>query len=133
MKDDHFSDKAAKSLADSCRRYQLRLCQAINNRLSGISPGKMKTALIIFCLASSCLSLYIAFSYDQPSFIPMPIEIPSHIHEMGTKTIENSPMVSAETYHQIQTFKKLMDSLNQPIEKSLQDSLLLLEKIYQLK
>ena len=63
----------------------------------------------------------------------MPIEIPSHIHEMGTNTIELSPMVSAETYQQIQTFKKLMDSLNQPIEKSLQDSLLLLEKIYQLK
>ena len=93
----------------------------------------MKTSLIIFCLASSGLSVYIAFSFDQPAYIPMHLEVPAHVREMGTKTIEQTPMVSSETYQKIQVYKKIMDSLNQPIEPGLQDSLLLLENIYQLK
>ena len=133
MNDNHFRDKAAKKIANEGNRFQAKFCRVINSMLSTISPAKMKTTLIIFCLISSCLSIYIAFSYDQPSFIPMPIEVPTHIREMGTKTIEQSPIVSAETYQKIQVYKKLMDSLNQPIEQDLQDSLLLLENIYQLK
>lgn len=133
MKDNHVRDKAAKMLANVGNRYQAKFCRVINSMLSTTSPVKMKTTLIIICIISSCLSIYIAFSYDQAMFIPMPIEVPAHIREMGTKTIDQSPIISAETYQQIQAFIKLMDSLNQPIEKGLQDSLLLLEKIYQLK
>ena len=133
MKDNHVGDKAAKNIANVWNRYQAKFCRVINSMLSTISPAKLKTTLIIFCLTSSCLSIYIVFSYDQPAFIPMPIEVPTHIREMGTKAIEQSPMVSTEAYQKIQVYKKLMDSLNQPIEKGLQDSLLLLENIYQLK
>lgn len=126
-------DIAAKRIAEGCRLYQSRFCRIINNMVSTIPPAKMKTTLIIFCLISSGLSIYIAFSYDQPSYIPMPIEVPAHVREMGTTTIEQSPMISAEMYQQIQAYKKFMDSLNQPIEPGLQDSLLLLENIYQSK
>lgn len=126
-------DKAAKKIAEGWRHYQSRFCRIINNMVSTISPARIKTTLIIFCLISSGMSIYIAFSYDQPTYIPPPIKVPAHIRGMGTTTIEQSPMVSAETYRQIQTYKKLMDSLNQPIEPGLQDSIMLLENIYQSK
>lgn len=89
--------------------------------------------LIFFCVAGSVLSVYIAFQFNQHSYIPMPIEVPANVREMGTTTIEQSPVVSAETYQQIQAYKKLMDSLNQTIEPRLMDSLLLMENIYQSK
>lgn len=133
INENKISDKAAKNIAKGCRHYQSKFCRLINNMLSTMSPARIKTFLIIFCLVSSGLSIYIVLSYDQPPYVPPPIKVPAHFKEMGTTTIEHAPVVTTETYRRIQSYKKIMDSLDLSIEKGLRDSIALLENIYQLK
>ena len=129
----HTRNKTVNMIVERCHRYTSRLSRFVNHKWTKLSPGKMKTMLIIFCITSSCLSIYIVFSYEQQPYIPVPIEVPAHIRDMGTTTIEQSSLIPPETFTLIQNYKQYMDSLNKPIEQGLLDTLFLLERIYQLK
>lgn len=132
----NWTDKAAGRIAGAGIKLQTKFAEAMNKRTSKLSNQKLKIALVIFCLSSGGFSIYLAgnaiFSKDknQPAIEVKPIHVPKHYDKTGSEINEPDNYISDELYHEIQEYKRYMDSLGNPIRPGLQDSIKLLEQIY---
>ena len=125
-------DKVAKRIAGFGIKVQTKFADGMNKIISGVSTGRMKVLLVIFCLFWGGLSVYFighaVFGSKQPAIRVDRVHIPQHINKPLDEEIENT--VDEETYQQIQDYKKYMDSTHQVIRAGLLDSMNVLEQIY---
>lgn len=132
----NWTDRAAGKIASAGIKLQTKFAEAMNKRTSRLSNQKLKIVLVTFFLSSGGFSIYLAshaiFGKDksQPAIEVKPIHVPQHYDKTGSEINEPDSYISDELYHEIQEYKRYMDSLGQPIRPSLQDSIKVLEQIY---
>lgn len=131
----HWTDKAAKIVADAGIRVQRKFASVMNPILSRMSAKKIKLVLVLFCFLWGGISIYFISKAisgpDQKRAAAKPDQIvaPAPIDETGDDQAE--PLIDQRTYEQVQAFKK-SDSYDSTIRArpGLGDTIKLLEEIY---
>ena len=125
-------DKTANKISSALLKVQTKTSNAMNKRIAGISGKRMTIILWVFCLFWGGLSIYFivdgVFGSKQPAIKVDRINVPRHINRAEDEQTESR--VDEETFRQIQTYKKYMDSTHQLIRPGLLDSINVLEQIY---
>lgn len=131
-----WTDKAADKIADAGIKLQTKITSAMNKQVSNLSNRKMKTGLILFCLASGGFSIYLAGEAifvkekKQTALEVMRINTPRHFDKTGSEINEQENYIPEHLYMELQVYKRYMDSTGQTIRKGLSDSIQMLEQIY---
>ena len=125
-------DEVAGKLAGGIIYLQTAFSKRMHKLISGMTIKKVKVFLVVFCLISGGLSVYfIVSSLSSRRVAPIKIErvrLPEHLRRSGDEVMESE--MPSDIYQQIQDYKRYMDSLGEPIRKSLLDSITILEQIY---
>ncbi len=140
------SDKVAGKIAKAGIAVQKKFAKGMDKIVAGMNTKRLKLYLIIFCIGCGGYSIYLftdaivntdannkALQIDKTS-------IPSHFDNTGDDIIAPDNSVDDETFHQIQQFKKYLDSLKQSksylydsivtARPFLMDTVIMLEQIY---
>lgn len=140
-------DKLANRIVSACIRWQQKWADFMQRRAERLSANGKRIALVLFCLVSGSLSLYLianSLLKRRPSNIHIVQLSQSHnAAKAGDENIKAKIIISKGDYQKIQRFRYYMDSLSNNssgrrtydsilIHRSgLMDSLYLIEKIYQ--
>jgi hypothetical protein len=127
IKDSPVTDKVAVKIAGGIISVQNKFSAGMNKLVWKVSLKKIKIAFVIFCLLSGGLSIYFfvtALAAPQNSIRIDKIKRPQYFDQTGNEGIEQ------DIYKNIQDYKKMMDSIGEPIRPSLLDSIKMLEEIY---
>lgn len=132
IKEKPVTDKVAGKIASSIIYIQTLFSNCMHKLISRMTIQKVKIWLLVFCVISGGLSIYFIVSAitAKPS-TPIKIErvrMPVNLNRSGDEIMQNE--MPLDIYQQIQDYKKYMDSLGEPIRKSLLDSMTILEQIY---
>jgi hypothetical protein len=140
------SDKVAGKIAKAGIAVQNKFAKGMDKLFAGMNTKRLKLYLIIFCICCGGYSIYLftdaivspdakskALQIDKAS-------IPKHFEDTGDDIMATDNSVDEETFHQIQQFKKYLDSLKQSksylydsiitARPFLMDTVLMLEQIY---
>jgi hypothetical protein len=140
------SDKVAGKIAKAGIAVQNKFAKGMDKLFAGMNTKRLKLYLIIFCICCGGYSIYLftdaivspdakskALQIDKAS-------IPKHFEDTGDDIMATDNTVDEETFHQIQQFKKYLDSLKQSksylydsiitARPFLMDTVLMLEQIY---
>ncbi len=140
------SDKVAGKIAKAGIAVQNKFAKGMDKLFAGMNTRRLKLYLIIFCICCGGYSIYLftdaivspdakskALQIDKAS-------IPKHFEDTGDDIMATDNTVDEETFHQIQQFKKYLDSLKQSksylydsiitARPFLMDTVLMLEQIY---
>ena len=132
IKERPVTDKVAGKIANSIIYAQTKFSNNMNKIVSRMTIQRVRIWLIVFCIISGGLSLYfIVSSVVVKPANPIKIErvrMPVNLNRSGDEVMEGTMPV--DIYQQIQDYKRYMDSLGEPIRKSLRDSMTILEQIY---
>lgn len=132
IKEQPVTDKVAAKIASGIIYLQTKFSKQMSKIVSGMTVQKVKVFLILFCVISGGLSIYfIVSSLRAKKVDPMKIErvrMPENLHRSGDEVMDNE--MPLDIYQQIQDYKKYMDSIGEPMRKSLLDSMNILEQIY---
>jgi len=126
------ADKVAGKIAGVIIYVQQKFSKGMGKIVSGMTIQKVKLWLIIFCVFSGGLSVYFIVSSlvaqpDKPIKIER-LRMPVNLNRSGEEGLDAT--IPGDIYQQIQDYKHYMDSLGEPIRKSLLDSMTILEQIY---
>ena len=144
--DNAVSDKVAGKIAKAGIAVQNKFAKGMDKLFAGMNTKRLKLYLIIFCICCGGYSIYLftdaivspdakskALQIDKAS-------IPKHFEDTGDDIMATDNTVDEETFHQIQQFKKYLDSLKQSksylydsivtARPFLMDTVLILEQIY---
>lgn len=135
-KRDPCTDKAAGKIASAGIHIQTTFSIGMNKLFLKMPGKKIKILLVVFCLAGGGFSIYLAANAivgdnkNQPSFNVKQMDVPKHYNRTGSEVNEPENYVTEEMYQEIQSYKKYMDSIQQPIRYGLLDSIRVMEEIY---
>lgn len=140
------SDKVAGKIAKAGIAVQIKFAKGMNKIVAGMNTKRLKLYLIIFCIGCGGYSIYLftdAIVNTEANNKALQIDktsIPSHFDNTGDAIIAPDNSVDEETFHQIQQFKKYLDSLKQSksylydsivtARPFLMDTVIMLEQIY---
>ena len=140
------SEKVAGKIAKAGIAVQNKFAKGMDKLFACFNTKRLKLYLIIFCICCGGYSIYLftdaivspdakskALQIDKAS-------IPKHFEDTGDDIMATDNTVDEETFHQIQQFKKYLDSLKQSksylydsiitARPFLMDTVLMLEQIY---
>lgn len=130
---DHpIKDKAARGIARFLLSMQTKFSEFMSARMKDISVKKMKVLLVLFCLFGGGYSIYLFTSAvvspdkEQPQLKIDHVEVPKYYNQDGDDELKTGQYVDEETYNQIHSFEKFMDSLRlTEFGRRIHDSILL--------
>ena len=127
-------------------KLQTEFAVRLNLAAAGLSAKKLKMNLVLFCLASGGLSLYLAIngllgSNTAKNAITIDHAlVPKHFNRSGDEVRDVQNIIDETLYQQVRTFRAYMDSLHMNDKKTfdsitlsrpgLMDSVHAIEEIY---
>ena len=140
------SDKVAGKIAKAGIAVQNKFAKGMDKLFAGMNTKRLKLYLIIFCICCGGYSIYLfTDAIVSPDAKSKALQIdkasmPKHFEDTGDDIMATDNTVDEETFHQIQQFKKYLDSLKQSksylydsiitARPFLMDTVLMLEQIY---
>ena len=144
--DESVWDKAAHKIVASGYVLQRGFASTMNKRFNHMSVKKLKTILVLFCVAFGSLSIYfivhaMAGPPEKKAMVKIDqVDVPGYFNKAGDEEIPFESYVEDETFKKIAAFKTYMDSLKKNNQfqynsilasrPQLMDSILMLERIY---
>ncbi|RYE52966.1 MAG: hypothetical protein EOP48_15360 [Sphingobacteriales bacterium] len=125
------SDSIGTRLGKGIVKLQTAFAVSLNTATAKLSVRKLKMALLLFCLVSGGVSLYLATSGvlgKSTKKAPITIDqasVPKHFDKSGDEIRDVQNSIDDELYGQVKAFRAYMDSL-QINNKVTYDSILLL-------
>lgn len=138
-------DKIAGKIARYIIKAQTKFARVMNKSFSALSITSMKVVVILFCLGTGGLSLYLVcqglFEENKGNAIsPAKVHTPKYFDKAGDEIVTSVADVDEETWGKVQLFKTYMDSLKTNSPKNydsivserpgLMDSIAAIEDIY---
>lgn len=138
------SDKVAGKIAGAGIKVQTAFSNKMNKFFENMNSRRLKALLVLFIVCGGGYSVYLLVAAivnpQKTNFRIEQVDIPKHFNKAGDEQIAPDAHIDDETYYNIQTFKKTMDSLKQFRKKEydsiiherpgLLDSVQMLEQIY---
>lgn len=132
VRENPFQDKVAGKIAGAFMWMQTKFGEGMSKAVGHMKAEQLKLLVILFAVMSGGLSIYFVIdalvSKPMPALQIDPVRVPKHFDKSGDEVMDD--VMPDDIYDDIQSYRRYMDSIGEPIRSGLQDSMRMLEKMY---